>query len=532
MVEVIYNVSEGQRFYLDRVVISGNQMFSQMQLLRSFLNMSRGDPFDEGMLKQAKLTMEEMYYNSGKPFVELDFDYTIVRDSMIVIFCDIRENQTVTIKDMQYIGLDLVQQFIVYRELEIKRGDIYNREKLARSHKRLYKTNLFEYVRFELKPIQQDSSQAILVIQVQEKDPRWIGASLGFLHESEESYGNRFELSLEGGHRNLFGTARSLSLHVVPSFSYDIQTKKVINPDNHITLIFVEPWIFYTRTPGVFQTSYHLYRPLNSANFNVTRFNFSVSRELSDFVDLRGALEAKLVTLLETGEIDTTLEADARRDQVYSVSLYGKRDTRKNFFNPTDGSVTDLSASFSYSVGKLENGTPDNKTYLTLTSTWKRFQPVKLNPFKRGSPFVFSSRLRAGGILEFGETKSIPISDLFFAGGATSVRGYQEQLLGPATLDENGFKDKAKGGKLLLIGNLELRVPLFWLIVGEVFFDAGNVWEELEDFNPVEIKFSTGFGLVILTPVGPIRFDYGVKLNKERSDRRPDAFHFGLYFAF
>jgi len=264
----------------------------------------------------------------------------------------------------------------------------------------------------------------------------------------------------------------------------------------------------------------------------VSRFNFSVSRELSDFVDLRGALEAKLVTLLETGEIDTTLEADAKRDQVYSISLYGKRDTRKNFFNPLDGSFTDLSASFSYSVGKLENGAPDSKTYLTLTSTWKRFQPLKWNPFKRGNPIVFSSRLRAGSIFEFGETKSIPISDLFFAGGATSVRGYQEQLLGPATLDENGFKDKAKGGKLLLIGNLELRVPLFWLFVGEVFFDAGNVWEELEDFNPIEVKFGSGFGLVILTPVGPIRFDYGVKLNKDKSDLTASAFHFGLYFAF
>ena len=143
-----------------------------------------------------------------------------------------------------------------------------------------------------------------------------------------------------------------------------------------------------------------------------------------------------------------------------------------------------------------------------------------------------ATRLRAGAIFEVGPTKSLPISDLFFAGGATTVRGYQEQLLGPALLDEDGYKSQAIGGKLLYLMNLEFRIPLFWLFVGEIFLDGGNVWREIGDFNPGEVKFATGLGLVLLTPVGPVRFDYGIKLNKEETDRTRDAFHFGLYFAF
>ncbi len=530
-VKVIYELVEGQRYYLDRIEFEGNELYSRDALLNSFEGMTPGNPFDEGMMKSAKQGMENLYYNNGKPFVVLSFDYEIENDSMVVIKCAIKENQTVTIKDMEYLGVELVQHFIIYRELEIKRGEIYSREELALSHRNLYRTGLFEYVRFELKPTE-DSTQAVLVIQVHEKDPAWIGARIGFTHEDEESYGNKIELALEGGHRNLWGTGRSLSLHVVPSLAYDIESKKAINPDNHISLIFVEPWIGYTKTPGVFMASYHLYRPLNSADFNVLRFNFGVSRELTPIIDLRGSLEAKLVTLLEEGIIDTTLEADANRDQVYSILTYGKRDTRNNFFNPTNGSLSDLSLGYSYSIGELESGGKEIKTYITLISSWKRYQPLKWKPFKKREGMTIATRLKGGAIFEIGPTKNLPISDLFFAGGATTVRGYQEQLLGPTTFDSEGYKNKAIGGKLLYLMNVEIRIPIYWLFVGEIFLDGGNVWREISDFNPTEIKFSTGLGLVLLTPVGPIRFDYGVKLNKEDSDKTRDAFHFGLYFAF
>jgi len=191
-----------------------------------------------------------------------------------------------------------------------------------------------------------------------------------------------------------------------------------------------------------------------------------------------------------------------------------------------------LSLAYSYSIEALDGGAKDIKTYVTLISSWRRYQPLKWKPFKKREGITLATRLKAGAIFEFGATKEIPISDLFFAGGATTVRGYQEQLLGPATLDDNGFKKNARGGKLLLLANAELRVPLFWLFIAELFLDAGNVWREIEDFNPGELKASTGLGLVLLTPVGPVRFDYGVKLNKEDSDKSRDAFHFGLYFAF
>ena len=86
-------------------------MYSDRALLNSFEELIPGEPFDEGLMKNAKQGLENLYYNNGKPYVVLTFDYEIEQDTMVVIKCAIKENQTVTIKDMEYVGLKLVKPF-------------------------------------------------------------------------------------------------------------------------------------------------------------------------------------------------------------------------------------------------------------------------------------------------------------------------------------------------------------------------------------------------------------------------------------
>jgi outer membrane protein assembly complex protein YaeT len=507
-------------------------MFDADRIMEAFSRSPAGRPFDEGLVIQARQQVENLYYNNGKPFVEIKLDYRFEQDTLVIVLVDIRENQTIFIKKINYLGLEQVQEFIIRRELEFSAGDLYSRRLMTISQQNIYSTGLFDYVKFEIEPIPDDSSNVFLNIQVQEKDARWIGFRVGFAYEQELSYGNKLELTLEGGHRNLFGTARSLSLHVVPSLLYDIDTKRVVNPDNHVTLIYVEPWIGYTRTPGVLQLAYHQYRPVNSAAFDVYQASFNVSHEFQDYYRLSGGLQTKYVDQIETGDIDTTLDVDVSSDLVYTVSLFGRRNTKNNFFNPTDGASTDLSIAFSHSIGQTADGGRETKQYITVVPSWQRYQPLRQQTSGSITALTLATRVKAGMLIELGSTRSIPISDLFFAGGATTVRGYPEQLLGPATLDENGYKSKALGGKLLYLMNAEIRIPIYWLFMTEVFLDGGNVWREIDDFSFNDIRFSTGLGLVLLTPVGPIRFDYGYKLMPEKSDKAPDAFHLGFYFAF
>lgn len=529
-VEINYVIHEGTRYYLGRFEFKGNNIINTEFLNEIFTGYKSGEPFDEGKINKGKQVIEGYYYNKGKPYIELKLDYQFEQDSMVVVLFDIKENQTVYIKDIEYIGLDIVQKFLIRRELEFTKNEIYNRENLDKSQQNIYGTGLFEYVRFELEAIPNDTNNVILNILVKERDPRWVGFRIGYGYEQEESYGNKIDLTAEGGHRNLFGTARSISLHVVPSFLYSIETKRIVNPENQITFVYVEPWIGYTRTPGIFQISYNRYRPLNSADFNVFKTAFNVSHKFDNKIETSGGIEAKFVDQLTTGKIDSTLEKDAGKDEIYSLSLFASKDNRKNYFDPQDASVTEIGLTFSNSIGKNSEGNSGHTQYITFVSSWKRYQPVKFKLFKNNYRIVFATRLKFGTIYELNSRGTIPISDLFFAGGATTVRGYDEQLLGPTGFTSDSSL-VAQGGKMIFLANAEIRFPIYWLFYGELFFDGGQVWKEIDQFRSNDIKFSTGAGLALMTPIGPIRFDYGYKLMPESYEDNYNL-HIGFYFAF
>jgi len=146
---------------------------------------------------------------------------------------------------------------------------------------------------------------------------------------------------------------------------------------------------------------------------------------------------------------------------------------------------------------------------------------------------ILASSLRLGVIVPFGETAGqplgnpIPISERFFSGGSTTLRGLPQDLAGPLLRDpvtgeiilvnSRGEPDPngrpvPLGGNALLITNLELRFPLVALFSGTLFYDFGNVFR-----NPTDpgsgFNHAVGAGVQVNTPVGGIRFDFGYSLN-------------------
>ena len=123
--------------------------------------------------------------------------------------------------------------------------------------------------------------------------------------------------------------------------------------------------------------------------------------------------------------------------------------------------------------------------------------------------FVFATGVRVG--LAWGSDVDIPLSERFFAGGSTTLRGFAQNAVGPVGLDR-----EARGGQALLILNNELRVPLLSRVDGVLFTDIGNVFRACRDFSLSDLRESAGVGLRVRTPWFLLRGDYGVVL-----DRRP-----------
>ncbi|MCC1496429.1 autotransporter assembly complex family protein [Alcanivorax sp. 1008] len=116
-----------------------------------------------------------------------------------------------------------------------------------------------------------------------------------------------------------------------------------------------------------------------------------------------------------------------------------------------------------------------------------------------------------GGQTMVSDVATLPASVRFFAGGDTSVRGFDYQTLGPS--DPAG---DAIGGRHLLVGSVEMDFPLTAHWHPAIFTDAGNAFNETDEMN---IRYSAGAGIRWRSPLGPIRIDLARPVDAQRSWR-------------
>ena len=140
---------------------------------------------------------------------------------------------------------------------------------------------------------------------------------------------------------------------------------------------------------------------------------------------------------------------------------------------------------------------------------------------------LLASAARVGLAGTFEGQDLVP-SERFFAGGATTVRGYREDDLGPrSAIGDN----EAGGGRAMLILNAEVRLPIYRWLRGVGFVDVGNVYPVVGDISFTDLQAGVGAGLRFDTPVGVIRLDLGVPANPRAFDPKWKV-HFGLGHAF
>jgi outer membrane protein assembly factor BamA len=194
---------------------------------------------------------------------------------------------------------------------------------------------------------------------------------------------------------------------------------------------------------------------------------------------------------LDVGSIDTSV--------VY--------DTRENPLNATRGAFVTLNTS----LAPRALGSDFDYLRQLLQASYN---------FPVGQAMTWSQRVTIGTIYTFGEDR-LPINDLFKAGGANTVRGFGTDALGPQTI-----AGEALGGGATLIFNEEMRYQHRSGLGAAVFYDAGNVYPRLRDFN-FGLRHSVGFGVRYSAGFGLIRVDFAVPLNK-----RPEDKGYQLWFGF
>ncbi len=400
-------------------------------------------------------------------------------------------------------GLEKVEPELVTRELGFEPGERYSLSELEASRRRIYDTGLFRAV--TLQPLRSpvpegatpaDSLEWPLRAIVDERPPRSVSASAGFGTE------DRFRARLAWEHRNFLGQARRLELSGrYSSILSGLETR------------FRQPHFLSPRLTLSAELSL-LHEEEPSFTANRLTLGYSLSHPIAWRIDGRIGQRFELADVTDLDVLDPSGEETYRLSSlVFGLS----RNTLDAPLDPRRGHFLDFSAEPTlHALGSEQD-------FLKLAARGSWFTPLP-----RLSALVLLARLDLAVIQPLRNTQreQVPIVSRLFAGGTGSVRGFELDELGP--VDVNG---DPLGGLTRTLGTLELRFPIWKLLGGVVFTDAGQVAAQPWDFDVELFSVAVGPGLRVKTPIGAIGLDYGYLVRRPRDlDRHRVHFSVGLNF--
>ena len=187
------------------------------------------------------------------------------------------------------------------------------------------------------------------------------------------------------------------------------------------------------------------------------------------------------------------------------------RNSTDNYQDPSKGGITKLSLEFA-GLGGTEN-------FLKGIADHRHFFPVI-------GDTVFSVHGSIGYIMKTWTDDDIPMSEKFFLGGIRTLRGFESREVGP--MEDGDYI----GGEKMAYANFEYIFPIAkdMGFKGVLFYDIGNAWGEDEDYFS-DLRHSAGAGIRWLSPLGPLRFEWGYNLDPRDGEKR-SVFEFTIGKAF
>lgn len=537
---VIYDVEEGPRSIIADVELHGNTMLAASEL-QDVVPVKSGDAFSQTQIRTGAQQLRNAYTERG--FLDTKVEPSIVDlpDNRVRLVYTFTEGAQAVVKDVSVNGNVISKEDSIRRFLQFKPGDVLTPKAIERTQRELYATGAFREVNIRNEVVPgSDASARQVMVNVTEAKPLLLVYGLGYSTDE----GARAIASLTD--TNLFGRVNSGSLRLRGS-----------KREQLAQLSFTDLRPFGSRWATTFSTFYNrngnlltfVRRQLTDGGtttstagrtFGINRFAAFVQseRKFSDVTSLRlrySFENAKLFNLENIPNLEVTRNEKAVRLGMISVGI--SRDTRDSVLTPTRGQLV----SADYSLAARPFG--GNESFNKFFGNYQRYYtlPEKL-PLLHNSTLAFSARIGLSGVFKATDRdgnglidepeQRLPISERFFAGGATNLRGFRFEEAGPqGILEPRNSKELPTlaplGGDALVVFNFELRYPLTRRLQMVPFYDLGNVFRNTKDIfssscapRNVDARNlcadwtnTVGMGLRINTPIGPVGVDYGYLLD-------------------
>ncbi|MBO8130864.1 MAG: BamA/TamA family outer membrane protein [Candidatus Marinimicrobia bacterium] len=506
LVNVYFFIVEGKRYYLKSLKITGTRQFSERQL-RKYFDVKNGEPFNQHAIRTGLNKILSLYLDKGYLNVKMKDKIQIEEDNQILFKLSINEGSVYKIGNIDIQGLKTVKPNIVLREMIIKSGDIYSKEKIEKSRRYIYETGLFSSVNITISSIDTVNKIAHLNIILRELEKRYLGLSIGFGQDRGISAGSEpytsFDITSEWLHRYLTNRGTKLNVKLIGSLNL---SSVHIRPKTDFEITYTEPWLFKFRSLTSVKTFFNnqIYQNQEITNYGQ---EYSLTYRKSKRKFIKTAFEIRRVIYSYSyGSL-----ISRQRDVENSINIIIYEDNRDNFLYPSNGTFFNTTA-------KLAGIFPFSTTkYYKLETTFNHYTDIYKN-------IIWANRVKIGIMDNLGK-KATPEYEIFYLGGSTSLRAWldREYLI---------VNKRPVGGNLKVIFNTELRFPIVWIMGGELFIDIGDLQYDIKDVNKIELSIDAGFGLTFATPLGPLRIDYAKILKSRVETKTNSLIQFALQYAF
>ncbi len=494
---ITFIVDEGPRYRVGTVSFSGDLIESK-QVLRDFLSIQNEEFINRQILREDVLKITDFYSERGYAFSDIrprmnksktgarvDVDIHIAKGDLVYI-------QRIAIR-----GNSRTRDNIIRRELNIAEGGVFDSKALRTSTQRLQRLDFFEEVNIVPEPAL-DPSKMNVTVNVKEKSTGQF--SIGAGYSSVDSFMIMGEIS----ENNFLGRGDRLS------FSANLSGNS-----NRYNLSYTNPHLRDSPLSwGV--DIFNWFREFDDydkdSRGGALRFGYPIFEKWRGY----GSYSYTNTELSNVSPFASQIILDSMDINITSALKFGMvRDTRDRQVGAHRGSENSISVK--YAGGTL--GGDAQFTRLEGFSSW--FFPLPWTT-------VFHFKAAAGQVWENEEDK-LPVYERFYLGGMNSIRGFE---YGKASPIDPATGDRIGGDKMWYT-NFEYVFPLLAEagVRGVIFFDAGKVYADDEDWNIDSYNKATGLELRWMSPMGPLRLVWGYNLDpKEDEDQTVWDFSMGGSF--
>lgn len=479
--ELVITIREGLKYQYGSTTLEGNKQFTTENLMSNF-TLVTGEVFDQEKYEKQLQNVYNMYFDEGYIYANITPDY-VKEGELVNVKLKVVEGTRAKIRQIHFTGNERTKEKVLRRQMELAPGDYFRQSQVILSQQNIYNLGFFEPdIKLDYSRIN-NAGDIDLQIDVTDKSSGAANGGVGY--NSQDKFVGTLSLS----ENNLFGNNWSSGIKwefggSTQNFELDFTNPNLLDTD-----MLLGSSLYYTQKDW---SSFYYKIYTRGASIRVGQAIPWINRTR---LTAGYSFYSKRYEITDMDEIDddpisnaTLIELDGLSWRYTSaINATIGRDTRDNVFFPTKGTQVTL---YTEVAGGPLGGDFDYYKQIAqvnwYTEAWKKI--------------TMRSKWRFCYITPYGDSNDAPPDEKFYLGGtgADGIRGYPDRSIGPVG-----------GGTRAIIFSTELGYPIAGdQIIGVVFFDAGNSYNKLRDFNFLELKKGVGAGVRIRSPFGLIGFDY------------------------